>query len=63
MAQKVIIISNSDAINFEADVNAFIKDRKIIDIKYQTLAVPVKYNNNMPSQINIIDRALIFYED
>lgn len=63
MAQKVKILSGGDVKKFEADVNAFIKDRKIIDIEYQTLALPVKYNNNMPSQINIIDRALIFYED
>lgn len=63
MAQKVIVISNKDIEKFEADVNAFIKDRKIIDIKYQTFAVPVKYENNVPSEINIIDRALIFYKD
>lgn len=50
---KVKIISYSDAIIFEQEINAFIADKKVIEIKYHSLLAGNRIN----------DRALILYEE
>lgn len=61
---KVKIIANSDTLSFEKDVNAFIADKVIHDIKYQSTSIPQQYNGvGIPTIIGIFDRALIMYDD
>jgi hypothetical protein len=47
MAQKVKIICGVDPERLEAEINEFIIDKKVVDIKYQTYK----------------DRVLIIYEE
>ena len=61
---KVKIICNSDMLSFEKDVNAFIADKVIHDIKYQSMSIPQQYNGvGIPTSIGIFDRALIMYDE
>lgn len=61
---KVKIICNSDALSFEKDINAFIADKVIHDIKYQSMSIAYQYNGvGVPTNIGIFDRALIMYDD
>ena len=64
LRMKVKIICNSDMLSFEKDVNAFIADKVIHDIKYQSMSIPQQYNGvGIPTSIGIFDRALIMYDD
>lgn len=49
MKVKYIISGYSDYFNFEDNINEFIKDKKVIDIKFQ--------------EDHDVRRALILYED
>lgn len=60
---KVFLISNTNAQDFENNVNAFIQDKKVIDIKYQAMNVATAYASYVPVELKIIDRALIIYEE
>lgn len=60
---KVCIISNTDPVAFETTVNAFIAGKKVIDIKYQSMTLALKFTNGVPSESTILDRALIIYEE
>lgn len=61
---KVKIICNADALSFEKDINAFIADKVIHDIKYQSMSIAYQYNGvGVPTNIGIFDRALIMYDD
>lgn len=63
MAQKVKIISFDNAMIFEQQVNDFIRDKKVIDIKYQAYVLATQYTNYVPSQRVVCDRVLIIYEE
>ena len=63
MAQKVKVISYDNAGIFESQINEFIRDKKVIDIKYQTYVLTTQYTNYVPSQTVVCDRALIIYEE
>lgn len=39
---KVCILSNDDPAAFQSSINAFIADKKVIDIKYQSMNLTVK---------------------
>lgn len=61
---KIKIIANSDISSFEKNVNAFIADKVIHDIKYQSMSIAQRYNGaGIPTDIGIFDRALIMYDD
>lgn len=60
---KVCILSNDAPAVFQSSINAFIADKKVIDIKYQSMMLPLKFTNGVPSESTIIDRALIIYEE
>ena len=61
---KVKIFCSSDTLNLEKDINAFIADKVIHDIKYQSMSIPQQYNGaGIPINIGIFDRALIMYDD
>lgn len=60
---KVCILSNDDPAAFQRSINAFIADKKVIDIKYQSMNLTLKFTNGAPSESIIVDRALIIYEE
>lgn len=61
---KVKIVCNSDALSLEKDINDFIADKVIHDIKYQSMSIAQSYNGvGIPTNIGIFDRALIMYDD
>lgn len=61
---KVRLFSNRSAFDFIDDVNEFLKDKKLIDIKYQPIQVYDEYyGNGTPKRSTIYDRALIIYEE
>lgn len=60
---KTRVIGAADVAVFETAVNEFIKDKKVIDIKYQSILLPKQYSNGVPSRMAMADRALIIYEE
>ena len=60
---KVCILSNDDPAAFQSSINAFIADKKVIDIKYQSMNLTLTFTNGVPSESIIVDRALIIYEE
>lgn len=61
---KVKIFSSDRIDPLETEIDDFVKDKKVIDIKFQSLAVPTQYNNfGQISSIGIFDRVLIMYEE
>lgn len=60
---KVCILSNDDPAAFQSSINAFIADKKVIDIKYQSMNLTLEFTNGVPSETTIVDRALIIYEE
>jgi patatin-like phospholipase/acyl hydrolase len=53
MSVKVALFSHNDAHNLIDTVNDFCKDKKVIDIKYQSMIAGCAIN----------DRVLVIYED
>lgn len=43
--------------------DAFIADKKVVDIKYQSMTLVLRFTNGVPSETTIVDRALIIYEE
>lgn len=60
---KVCILSNDDPAAFQSSINAFIADKKVIDIKYQSMNLTLEFTNGVSSESTIVDRALIIYEE
>ena len=60
---KVCILSNDDPAAFQSSINAFIADKKVIDIKYQSMNLTLNFTNGVHSESIIVDRALIIYEE
>lgn len=54
---KVKIFVGINAKSVEDAVNEFIKDKSIIDIKYQSIGLTTRYN------VTVYDRALVMYVD
>lgn len=55
---KVCILSNDDPAAFQSSINTF-----IVDIKYQSMTLVLRFTNGVPSETIIVDRALIIYEE
>lgn len=60
---KVRIIADGNASRVESSVNAFIKDKKVVDIKYQSSHVSTEFKNGVPVKGSFYDRVLIIYEE
>lgn len=61
---KVKILRNTDALKLEADINLFIKDKDVWDIKYQMMEmVTESYESGAPKTVNIVDSVIIMYEE
>ena len=63
MATKIKLFSSSTYSQLENSVNTFIADKLVRDIKYQSFPIVTKYENGLPSEADIIDRAMIIYEE
>lgn len=61
---KVKMFASNDGVRLEQAVNDFIKDKLVIDIKYQSFVVGTAYNGvGAPIRQVVLDRALVIYED
>lgn len=60
---KIKMFSNTSYENLERDVNAFISDKDVIDIKYQSMFLPTKMKEGNIVSGTITDRVMIIYEE
>lgn len=57
---KVKIFGGIDIKSMENEVNEFIKDKSIIDIKYQSMGLTTQYNaTGIPTNVVVCDRTLL----
>lgn len=61
---KVKIFSRTDMGKLEKEINDFMEERVVMDVKYQSMYIVKKYNRDgIPIEGGVIDRALIIYAD
>lgn len=61
---KVTLIGCHDVKEFVTQINNFIKDKKVIDIKYQSHVYNDTYNfRGIPDGARVVNQALIIYEE
>ena len=60
---KTHFISSDNATSFQKSINAFIADKDIIDIKYQSVAYPTQMSGATITRLAINDRVLIIYKE
>ena len=61
---KIKIFSKKDTLELEKEVNSFMEERVVMDVKYQSMYVATKYNGDgMPIEGKIIDRAMVIYAE
>lgn len=61
---KIKIFSRYSLSELEQMVNNFIKDKEVIDIRYQSYSVCTKYNGNgIPIETKCVDRVMIVYRE
>lgn len=59
---KVKFFSRTDIGELEKEVNSFMEERVVMDVKYQSMYVETKYNGDgIPIDGKIIDRAMVIY--
>lgn len=62
--RKVWICAASDYVVLQEEINNFIENRQVVDIKYQSVVFSDQfYNNGIPSHTVINDRAMVIYEE
>ena len=60
---KIKIFSKKDTLELEKEVNSFMEERVVMDVKYQSMYVATKYNGDgIPIEGKIIDRAMVIYD-
>lgn len=61
---KIKIFSKKDTLELEKEVNSFMEERVVMDVKYQSMYVATKYNGDgIPIEGKIIDRAMVIYSE
>lgn len=61
---KIKIFSKKDTLELEKEVNSFMEERVVMDVKYQSMYVATQYNGDgIPIEGKIIDRAMVIYAD
>lgn len=60
---KVQLFSDTDAVRLIRDVNDFIVDKKLIDIKHTAFSITQEFRNGLPYKNQIVDRVLVVYEE
>lgn len=59
---KVKMFFGNDTSRLKQEINDFIKDKYVIEIRYQSVPIVMKYNNlGTPIKTEINDRVLIMY--
>jgi hypothetical protein len=61
--RKVAIFGNTNAQEFQNSINEFIKDKYVIDIKFQSMLVPDEIDGGIITSYTLADRAMIIFED
>ena len=60
---KVKILGGTNYEDLENAINQFIKDKSVIDIKYQAMYMTNQYRGGVPVNGTVIDRVFIMYSD
>ena len=60
---KILLVCSEDANAFQNYINEAIRNKRIVDIKYQAMLVPKEYTYGVLSKSTIVDRAMIIYEE
>lgn len=60
---KVKILTSDNYAVLENDVNRFIKDKNVIDIKYQSMYIQTEFRGGILVAGTVIDRVFIMYSD
>lgn len=60
---KVEVITANNLERFETILNDFIKDRKVVDIKYQPLFISTAFVGGTPAKGAVFNRAMVIYEE
>ena len=60
---KAKILCGSNYEDLEYDINRFIKDKRVIYIKYQATHVVNHYRGGVPDSGIMMDRVFIMYEE
>lgn len=60
---KVEVISIVDLDEFESTLNNFIKDKKVVDIKYQAVYITTAFVGGIPVKGRIYNRGMVVYEE
>lgn len=61
---KICMFAGDDALTLQNHVNNFIKDKKVIDIKYQSCVYSSEFRSNgTPANIHVNDRIIVIYEE
>ena len=60
---KTEVFGAEDAVAFTKTLNEFIKDKKIVDIKYQPILIPKEYRGGVCTRTSVLDRALVIYKE
>lgn len=60
---KVKVISVDNLKRFESVLNDFIKDKKVVDIKYQPLFISTAFVGGTPAKGAVFNRAMVIYEE
>lgn len=60
---NIKIFTESHIDMLEKQVNEFIKDKEVYDIKYSSLAIPTSFRNGVPLSYSINDRVMVMYDD
>ena len=60
---KTQVFSSSNMNVLRDAINEFVKDKKVIDIKFQSVVSPSHWKDGCYDRFDIIDRVLIIYEE
>ena len=61
---KIKLFSGTSIEKIEQDVNQFIRNKEVIDIKYSSYYVPKEFGmNGNPVKMICVDRVLVIYKE
>lgn len=63
MKTKVEIFASNDRKKLIERVNDFIKDKDVVDIKFNSICVPTIIQSGIITEMAVNDRALIIYKE
>lgn len=63
MKMKVELLADCDAKVLQTRINDFIKEKKVIDIKFNSVFIPMSTENGTLTNATLNDRVLIMYEE